>query len=387
MELPVVPSISIIVPTFREAENLPVLIPQVAQAMRSCGWMWELIVVDDNSPDNTPAVLHELTQTFPQFKYIIRKTDRGLSSAVLAGISQATMQYVVVMDADLSHPPESIPDLVQPLIKNEAEFVIGSRYVEGGGTQDWSRFRWINSAVATLLSKPFTGGVKDPMAGFFAMRRETLLRADPLCPIGYKIGLELLVKCKITRVKEVPILFRNRARGESKLTLGEQFRYLEHLSRLYDYKYPKASARVKFLIAAGCGAAACFAANIICDFAGLYRPISLAVGLLAMIAVTTVFFVRYVRTQRDFILMKHPYSEFTYISLAELIVGWFFAVSTMATFWAAPICVGIVVLLLVRYALRKVFLHDIRGIRGEPIENANVKLQLSAFPSQPAASA
>lgn len=387
MELPVVPSVSIIVPTFREAENLPALVPQVAQAMRLRGWVWEMIVVDDNSPDNTPAVLEELTHTFPQLKYIIRKNDRGLSSAVLAGIGQAVMQYFVVMDADLSHPPESVPDLVMPLIKDEAEFVIGSRYVEGGGTQDWSRFRWLNSAGATLLSRPFTGGVKDPMAGFFALRRETLLRADPLCPIGYKIGLELLVKCKIKRVKEVPILFRNRAKGESKLTLSEQFRYLEHLSRLYDYKYPKGSPRAKFMIAAGCGAIACFAANFACDLFGVYRPISLAAGLLAMIAVTAVFFIRYVRTQRDFILMKHPYSEFIYISLAELIVGWFFAVSTSATFWAAPIGVGLVVLLLVRYALRKVFLHDIRGIRGEPIQNANVKLQLSAFPAQPAASA
>jgi len=106
-----------------------------------------------------------------------------------------------------------------------------------------------------------------------------------------------------------------------------------------------------------------------------------------MIAVTAIFFVRYVRTQKDFIMMRHPYSEFVYISLAELIVGWFFAVSTSATIWAAPIVVGVVVLLLVRYALRKVFLHDIRGLRGERINSASVKLQLSALPAQPAASA
>ncbi len=237
------PSISVIVPTYREAENLPLLVPAVAAAMSTRNWIWELIVVDDNSPDATPEVLQQLAARFPQFRYTIRTTDRGLSSAVLAGISLANNDYIVVMDADLSHPADAIPAMIDKLQRDEADFVIGSRYVDGGATEDWSRLRWLNSWGATMLAKPLVGSVKDPMAGFFAMRRDSLRTADPLNPIGYKIALEILSKTRIahTRVAEVPIVFRNRVHGESKLTMKEQFRYLEHLSRLYDYKYPKAA--------------------------------------------------------------------------------------------------------------------------------------------------
>ncbi len=362
-----VPYISVIVPTYREAKNLPLLVPVIASAMGQKGWAWEVIVVDDNSTDETPAVLEELTARFPQFRYRIRKNERGLSSAVLAGIGMAHHDYIVVMDADLSHPAEAIPAMVEKLVKNEADFVIGSRYVEGGGTEDWSRLRWLNSWGATMLAKPLVGTVKDPMAGFFAMRREALRSADPLNPIGYKIGLELMAKTKIAdgRVAEVPITFRNRVHGESKLTMKEQFRYLEHLSRLYDYKFPKGSPRAKFLIAAGLGTAVCYGLLAWMNAAGLPAFISIAGGLLGMILVTMAFFIRYVRTQREFIVMKHPYSEFTYISMAEFITGWAFAVSTHANVYL-QMAVGLAILLLVRYTLRKAFLHDLRGIRGVP---------------------
>jgi dolichol-phosphate mannosyltransferase len=285
------------------------------------------------------------------------------------------------MDADLSHPPEAVPLLVEKLLQNEADFVIGSRYVPGGKTEDWSAFRWLNSLGATVLSKPFVGAVKDPMAGFFAVRREMLAHADPLNPIGYKIGLELLVKCHASRIAEVPITFRNRMHGESKLTMKEQFRYLEHLSRLYDYKYPRGSSRVKFLVAAGCGALACLGTLLgLQAWGGFGFPVNAAAGLAAMVLVTLVFFMRYVRTQREFIVMRHPYSEFVYISMAELLTGWFFAVSTgdIGTPSVLKIGVGILALLVVRYTLRKVFLHDLRGIRGEPKPAAALRLSFSA---------
>ncbi len=369
-------SVSIVVPTYKEAENLPILIPQVAAAMRARGWMWELIVVDDNSPDATVAVLEELQKTLPNVRYLVRTKERGLSSAVLAGISLAHNDYVVVMDADLSHPPESVPDLVDKLLRDEADFVIGSRYVEGGRTEDWSAFRWLNSYIATLMAKPLVGTVRDPMAGFFAMRREALRTADALNPIGYKIGLELIVKTHITRVGEVPIVFRNRQHGESKLTLKEQFRYLEHLSRLFDYKFPKGSPRVKFLIAAGCGTAACFGAVATSEAVGLPGFVSIAAGLMGMILVTLAFFVRYVRTQRDFLVMRNPYSEFASISMAEFLAGWAFAIWTNPANVYLQMSVGLTILLLMRYTLRKVFLHDIRGIRGTPKESASRKLEL-----------
>jgi dolichol-phosphate mannosyltransferase len=385
------PTISVIVPTYKEAENLPLLIPQVAAALGgggNRGWIWELIVVDDNSPDQTRHTLDQLSARFPQVRYLIRTTDRGLSSAVLAGLQLAHHDYVVVMDADLSHPPESLPTLIEKLLKDEADFVIGSRYVPGGKTQDWSAFRWLNSAGATLLAKPLVGTVKDPMAGFFAFRRESLRHADPLNPIGYKIGLELLAKTHIhpTRVAEVPITFRNRVHGQSKLTMKEQFKYLEHLSRLYDYRFPKASPRAKFLITAACGIVACYGILAAANHPLIPQPLSIAAGLVAMILVTLAFFARSVHTQRAFLVMKNPYSEFACISFAEFLAGWSFAVATQASIYTQT-ALGLVIVLLVRYTLRKVFLHDLRGIRGTPVPQATLRLTLATPPQSSVASA
>ena len=209
-------------------------------------------------------------------------------------------------------------------------------------------------------------------------------------PIGYKIALELLVKTRVGagRVAEVPICFKNRVHGESKLTMKEQFRYLEHLSRLYDYQFPKGSPRAKFLIAAGCGVAACFGAMGLMNRMELPPVVSIAGGLLGMILVTLVFFARYVRTQREFTVMKHPYWEFLYISMAEFIAGWAFAVCTQANLWV-QMGTGVVMMLLVRYTLRKVFLHDLRGIRGTPKVGGNVRVVLASgvVGGKPAASA
>jgi dolichol-phosphate mannosyltransferase len=386
--IPFIPSVSVIVPTFKEAENLPLLVPQIAEVLGARGWAWEVIVVDDNSPDQTPQVLAQLSGRYPQVRSLIRTKDRGLSSAVLAGIEMARFDHVVVMDADLSHPAEAIPSLIEKLARDEADFVIGSRYVTGGKTEDWSRLRWLNSAGATMLAKPLVGTVKDPMAGYFAFRRESLRTADALNPIGYKIGLELIAKMHISprRVAEVPITFRNRVHGESKLTMKEQFRYLEHLSRLYDYAFPKASPRLKFLIAAGCGSVACVGAMLALQGLKMPFPVSIAAGLVVMIGVTLAFFVRYVRTQRDFLLMKRPYTEFAMISVGEFIAGWAFAVSTQASI-AVQTVVGLGALLLVRYTLRKVFLHDLRGIRGTPVANATRRLTLVPPAPRTAASA
>lgn len=234
-----VPSVSIVVPTYREADNLPILTRRLAATLRPLGWVWEVIIVDDNSPDATPAVLEQLRKQYPEFNYRIRTNERGLSSAVLAGISLARHDYVLVMDADLSHPPESVPELIKPLAQGQADYVIGSRYVTGGRTEDWGFLRWLNSYGATLLSRPLIGAVRDPMAGFFALRRNTLGQAAALNPVGYKISLELMVKCGTQRVHEVPIVFRNRLLGESKLTMGQQMQYLQHLARLYQFRFPR----------------------------------------------------------------------------------------------------------------------------------------------------
>ncbi len=244
-------AVSVIVPTYREAENLPVLVPRVAAALQQANRSFEIVIVDDNSPDATPQVCAELAKQFP-VRLEVRTTERGLSSAVIHGMKLARGDVVVVMDADLSHPPEKVPELVQTLNAG-ADFVIGSRYVRGGTTAaGWGLFRWLNSKVATLLAWPLTSA-RDPMAGFFALRRDTFAAAKRLDPIGYKIALELLVKCRCKNVREVPIHFENRLHGSSKLSFKEQINYLRHLKRLYEFKYGAMARLVQFLIVGGTG--------------------------------------------------------------------------------------------------------------------------------------
>jgi dolichol-phosphate mannosyltransferase len=166
----------------------------------------------------------------------------------MEGMRQAHGAILVVMDADLSHPPETIPQLVHVIQSDKADFAIGSRYVTGGHTDEkWGIFRWINSKVATLLARPLTNA-QDPMAGFFALRRAKFQSAAHLDPIGYKIGLELIVKCGCRRIKEVPIFFGNRVHGKSKLSLKEQLNYVRHLKRLYEYKLGVAAEPLKFVL-------------------------------------------------------------------------------------------------------------------------------------------
>lgn len=234
-------SVSIVVPTYRERENLPVLIERLGEVRDTQRLQLHVLIMDDDSQDGTEQWVAEHAPEWTEL--VVRTTDRGLSAAVVDGIRRATGEYVVVMDADLSHPPERIVDLIEPL-EHGTEFVVGSRYVEGASTdENWGLFRWINSQAATMLAWPLTE-VRDPMSGFFAFRRELFDRAGPINPIGYKIGLELMVKCNVTRVAEVPIHFSDRMLGESKLNFNEQVKYLRHLGRLYRHRvmHPRRAA-------------------------------------------------------------------------------------------------------------------------------------------------
>ena len=140
------------------------------------------------------------------------------------------------MDADLSHPPSAIPSMVERLQRGESDFVLGSRYIEGGSIHDdWSFFRQLNSIIPSLLARPLCP-LKDPMSGFFAIRRAEMPEASRLSPIGYKIALEIFVKGDFGKASEVPIHFADRQHGESKLSLKEQLNFLRHLARLYAYK-------------------------------------------------------------------------------------------------------------------------------------------------------
>lgn len=277
-----VPSISVIVPTYKEAENLPLLIARIKDVRETRNLDLEMLIMDDDSQDGTVELIDKLKLDW--VKLHVRIKDRGLSFAVIDGMQRARNDVLVVMDADLSHPPEKIPELVQAL-EDGFDFALGSRYVGGGSTSDdWGLFRWLNSRIATLLALPFTT-LKDPMSGFFAIRRETFINADQLNPVGYKIGLEILVKGKCRKSTEIPIHFENRKFGESKLTLTEQLKYIKHIRRLFTYKYGTWSHLLQFLIVGGLG----MFVNLAALTALLSVTIDIQVAIGLAIAISMVF--------------------------------------------------------------------------------------------------
>lgn len=243
--MPPRPKISVVVPTYEEASNLEELTERLFATIADSDRHAELIIVDDDSNDGTLELCDQLSQRFP-IRLVTRTQQRGLATAVIRGLVEATGDLIVVMDADLSHPPEAVPELLTALENGETDFVIGSRYVAGGSVDEsWGLFRYINSKFATLLAAGLTQA-RDPMAGFFAIRHDRLISPFKLNPCGYKIGLELIVRCECEHVVEVPIRFADRCHGESKLNFREQWLYLQHLIRLYDFRYPEFSRFVRF---------------------------------------------------------------------------------------------------------------------------------------------
>ena len=228
------PAVSIVVPTYREVRTVPQLIERIERVVRDGALSVELLIVDDDSRDGTVELVESMGR--PWVRLLVRRGGRDLSQAVVEGLRQARHDLLVVMDADLSHPPEAIPRMLEALAGGH-DFVVGSRYVDGGGTDEaWTLWRALNSRAAKLLARPFTA-IADPMSGFFCLHRETFSRAAPLRPIGYKIGLELLVKCHCRSVQEIPIRFATRRLGRSKLSLREQIKYVRHVWRLFLYAY------------------------------------------------------------------------------------------------------------------------------------------------------
>lgn len=225
--------VSVIIPTLNEAENIEAVVVRVLEKTRE--FSVEIIVVDDASSDGTPEKVRALAESLP-VRLVERKTPtHGLAGAVLAGAEAATHDVVVVMDADLSHPPDRLPELIQPVLEGARDMVIGSRYAPGGTTPGWSRQRRIMSRAASAAAWPLTD-VHDSLSGFFAVRRE-LLRQIPHDAAGFKIALEVLVRGGSTlRVAEVPITFCDRTRGESKMGAHVIWTYFRRLLALSGWR-------------------------------------------------------------------------------------------------------------------------------------------------------
>lgn len=226
--------ITIIIPTYNEKDNLPLLINAIFDVLNGNFLQGNIIIVDDNSPDGTGKIADELSIKNNKIYVLHRKSKQGLSSAVVEGFKHARGEIIGVMDADLSHPPELIPKLVQPILDGESEFVIASRYMQKGKIEKWHFGRKITSWVAKILARPLTN-VSDPVSGFFFLKK-SIIDGTELSPIGYKIMLEIIVKGRYSTIIEVPFTFKNRYKGESKLDWKEHFNYVQHLLKLYMYK-------------------------------------------------------------------------------------------------------------------------------------------------------
>lgn len=244
-DIRVLSPVSIVIPTYKEVENVPLIIERIDQLRRSHGMTLEVLFMDDDSQDGSVEAVDAIGHDWARI--IVRRSDRGLSQAVIDGFREARYPVLVCMDCDLSHPPEVIPQMLLALSTGQ-QFAIGSRYVPGGSTDDdWGFFRYINSLVATVLARPLTSA-RDPMSGFFALRKSHFDRTEDLNPVGYKIGLELIAKCGFENVAEIPIHFTDRVHGESKLSLKEQLKYIQHIRRLYIHRFERSMNLLQFLM-------------------------------------------------------------------------------------------------------------------------------------------
>jgi dolichol-phosphate mannosyltransferase len=269
-------TVSVVIPTYHEVESIPHLLARLGKLRDSSTLDLEVLLMDDDSRDGSEELVASLG--LPWVKIVTRRNNRGLSYAVLDGFKLSTRDTLVVMDADLSHPPEKIPEMIAALDQG-AEVAVGSRFAEGGSTaDDWGVLRWLNSRFATLLALPLTT-LSDPMSGFFAIRRSTVLAGRDFNPVGYKILLELIIKCRCRRILDVPIHFDNRLYGKSKLSFKEQLKYIQHLRRLYTYKYGTWSHFLQFVVVGASGVAVNLAALTLLLRAGVAEKPAVAIAI------------------------------------------------------------------------------------------------------------
>ncbi|MBI4307617.1 MAG: polyprenol monophosphomannose synthase [Chloroflexi bacterium] len=217
--------VSIVVPTYNERENIPLLCTGIREALAG-SWDYEVLVVDDNSPDGTAEAVRAAAAQDSRVRLLERPGKMGLGSAIVEGFRAASGDYWVMMDADLSHRPEDLPTLLNAL--PDADIVVGSRYVPGGGVRNWPVSRLLVSKAASAVGRLLVGlKVRDITSGFAAFRKESLAPLLPtLNPKGFKLLLEVLAKAEGARVKEVPIIFVDRRYGRSKFGTREVLTFL-----------------------------------------------------------------------------------------------------------------------------------------------------------------
>jgi dolichol-phosphate mannosyltransferase len=230
--------LALVIPTLREAENLPGLINRVRSALDPMETPYEILVVDDDSRDGTEQIVSAIARRDTRIRLLVRHGQKGLSGAVLDGWQATDAPILGVMDADLQHPPELLPALLSAIFAGK-DMAIGSRYTAGGGLGNWNPVRKLISAAAGWVTWPIQRPgirVKDPMSGFFLVRRACV---DKIAfeRAGFKLLLEILVRGRIRSVEEVPFEFGLRSQGASKASFKVAVDYARLLARLYRYRF------------------------------------------------------------------------------------------------------------------------------------------------------
>ncbi|KAJ7070120.1 nucleotide-diphospho-sugar transferase [Mycena amicta] len=227
---------TVVIPSYHEAGNIPALVTRIFKAVEAPD-ATEVVIVDDNSRDGTQEAVERLRGEGYNVVLVTRTDESGLSSAVLRGFKEARGDKFVVMDADLQHPPESVPDFFKAL-GTRTPFVMGTRYGPGGAVdKDWPFLRRLMSGVARSLARPLTS-TSDPMSGFFGLTKDLYAQSTLVNPVGFKIALELLLKTRVpdSHVGEVSYAFAKRTVGSSKLSSKTIIKYLFHLAALYRWQ-------------------------------------------------------------------------------------------------------------------------------------------------------
>jgi dolichol-phosphate mannosyltransferase len=293
-----VPEISIIVPTFSESENISELHSRLRKVLANESW--ELIFVDDDSPDGTADLARSLSDTDPRVRCIQRIGRRGLSTAVVEGILSSSAQLVVVMDADLQHDETIVPAMINEVRSRGLDIVVGSRYIAGGGTGDWDERRKTVSRIAGRLAKGLVPeNLNDPMSGFFAVRAQVVRdAARHLSGYGYKILLDLFVSAgRPLRFAEVPYTFKPRVHGQSKL---DSLVAWEYLMLLMDKRIGHIIApRLLFFLLVGGSGVALHYLVLSSLFLGLGVSFTVAQLVGTVCAMTSNFFLNNLFTYRD----------------------------------------------------------------------------------------
>ncbi len=219
-----IPQVSVIVPTYNEKESIFPLVERIHAALQDVAY--EIVFVDDNSPDGTGQVIQQLAARFP-IRYISREKKDGLASAILQGFAAARGSHIGAINADLQHPPEVLKGLLDNLC-NGSDIAVASRYIPGGGIRDWSLWRRLVSWGATAFSRlllPIIRPVHDPLSGYYMMQKKVILLPDHKVP-GFKVLLEVLMQGRYEKVSEVPYVFVSRQHGKSKLGFRQTVEFL-----------------------------------------------------------------------------------------------------------------------------------------------------------------